>query len=166
MTTGGDDFEERHFAELAAAFCRGRLGLARDCPADVALQRGREAGLRLQKFKRNAELPRVHHVLGVLRGIGPRSLLDVGTGRGTFLWPLLAAFPTLPVTALDLRADRVRDLRAVAAGGCEILSVLEGDVARTALPDRAFDVVTALEVLEHVEDVTTTAAHLVAAAGR
>jgi hypothetical protein len=32
-------------------------------------------------------LPRVRKVLGVLRGVHPANLLDVGSGRGAFLWP-------------------------------------------------------------------------------
>ena len=40
-------------------------------------------------------------VLGTLRGIAPTHLLDIGTGRGVFLWPLLDAFPSLMVTAVE-----------------------------------------------------------------
>ena len=39
------------------------------------------------------------------RGLAPASLLDVGSGRGAFLWPLLEAFPGLPVIAVEI-ADR------------------------------------------------------------
>src|SRR4051794_20000367 len=98
--------EDRYFAELAGAFVRGRLGAGDG--DDVA--RGLAAGLRLHKFKRNAELPRVRRVLGLLRGLAPSSLLDVGSGRGTFLWPLLDALPELPVVAVDRDARRAADL--------------------------------------------------------
>lgn len=79
---------ERYFTELATAFVRGRLN-----QPDASIEAGLEAGLRLHKFKRNTELPRVRTVLGILRGLLPENLLDIGSGRGTFLWPLLASFP-------------------------------------------------------------------------
>ena len=75
-------FDPAHFyTEFAAAFCRGRLGLAPDLSEAASLAAGIDAGLRLFRFKRNAELPRVRRVLGVLRGLGPQDVLDIGSGR-------------------------------------------------------------------------------------
>src|SRR5204863_363738 len=73
----------------------------------------RVPGRRVHKLKRSAERPRVRKVLGVLRVLGPTNLLDIGSGRGVFVWPLLDAFPHLPVTALDRSPRRVADLEAV-----------------------------------------------------
>jgi hypothetical protein len=87
------DASPGYFTELAAAFVRGRLPDAPPLPAGELIALGRRAGLRLHKFKSNAGLPRVRRVLGVLRGLAPADLLDVGSGRGTFLWPMLDAFP-------------------------------------------------------------------------
>jgi hypothetical protein len=85
---------DRYFTDLATAFVRGRL-----VHPNATIQDGLNAGLRLHKFKVNSELPRVQRILGILRGLAPESLLDIGSGRGTFLWPLLAAFPELRVGA-------------------------------------------------------------------
>src|SRR5687768_10010364 len=104
------------YEALAAAFVRGSRPDAPALPDDALLAWGRAEGLRLHKFKETT-LPRVDRVLGWLRGLQPASLLDVGSGRGAFLWPLLAAFPELPVTAVDPHPVRARDLRAVSAGG-------------------------------------------------
>jgi ubiquinone/menaquinone biosynthesis C-methylase UbiE len=111
---------------------------------------GRERGLRLHKFKRTMELPRVRRVLGTLKGLVPASILDVGSGRGTFLWPLVDAFPALPVHAIDQNPQRVKDIQAVQRGG--VTSVSAACVDATVLPygAAAFDVVTMLEVLEHI----------------
>ncbi len=152
-----DTFSERHFAHLAAAFCRGRLGLARSTPDAEALTAGHAAGLRLHKFKKSAQLPRVRRVLGTLRSFAPTTLLDIGSGRGVFLWPLLDALPELSVTALDVRADRVADLRAVSAGGVARLSAREADVHALPFADASFELVTALEVLEHLADPAAAA---------
>lgn len=127
---------------FTAAFVRGR-----------ALQDGAPPGapgLPLHYFKRVPLLPRIQWALGVLRSLQPANLLDIGSGRGKFLWPLLDAFPFLEVTAVDTDQRRVRDLEAVHMGGIERLTVHQADAARLPFVDRAFDVVTLLEVLEHI----------------
>jgi len=126
----------RYFTDLATAFVRGRLGRP-----DATLEDGLDAGLRLHKFKANSELPRVQRVLGILRGLAPHGLLDIGSGRGTFLWPLLAAFPDLSVTAVDLSERRTTDAAAVRRGGIGRLSIVRMDVQHPALAARSFDVV-------------------------
>ena len=75
---------------------------------DLALTAlAQEKGLKLHYFKRFDELPRVRTVLGFLRGVGPESLLDVGSGRGVFLFPFMRAFPWVPVTSIDILDRRV-----------------------------------------------------------
>jgi len=154
--------DERYFTRLAAAFVRGKLsGLATGLSPDEVIAAGLAAGLRLHKFKRNAELPRVRKVLGILRGLSPASLLDVGSGRGTFLWPLLDAFPHLHVTSVDVDPARVADIAAVSGGGLSNLRALRADAAALGLEDGCADVVTALEVLEHVHAPRSAAAEAV-----
>jgi 16S rRNA G527 N7-methylase RsmG len=82
----------------------------------ATVQDGLNAGLRLHKFEVNAVLPRVQRLLGILHGLAPENLLDIGSGRGTFLSPLLAAFPELRVTAVDSSERRSSDLAAVRRG--------------------------------------------------
>ena len=138
---------ERYFTDLATAFVQGRLQRN-----DATIEDGVAAGLRLHKFKQNTELPRVQRVLGVLRSLAPEDLLDVGSGRGTFLWPVLAHFPTLPVTAIDVSERRVQDMHAVRRGGIDRLTVVRMDAQRMGFASGAFDVVSMLEVLEHMRD--------------
>ena len=161
--------ETPYFAKLAAAYVRGKLGASMssilpldllDTPLEelddaqlaILIAAGQEAGLRLHRFKRTMGLPRVRKTLGALRGLAPESLLDVGSGRGAFLWPLLDAFPALPVTTLDLLAHRVADMESVWAGGVWRLHPVLGDATAMPFEDRTFDGVTALEVLEHIPD--------------
>jgi hypothetical protein len=138
------------YAELAAAFVRGRRPDAPDLPDDELIAWGQAQGLRLHKFKVTS-LPRVQRVLGWLHGLRPESLLDVGSGRGTSLWPLLSALPEVPITAVEHHPIRVRDLRAVRDGGIERLEVVDVHAAELQL-ERPRDGATVLEVLEHVED--------------
>lgn len=170
---GRDDAEpafapERYYLDLAAAFVRGRGpelgGSSSDDDAGV-VARGRAAGLRVHRFKRTA-LPRVRRVLGILRGLSPASLLDVGSGRGTFLWPLLDGLPGVAVTSVDHDAVRARDLGAVRRGGVERLSAVRGDVEALPFARGAFDGVSVLEVLEHVRDPGRAAREVVRVARR
>jgi hypothetical protein len=152
-----EDFCGRHYARLAAAFCRGRLGLPAGTGDEAAIRAGFTEGLRLHKFKRSAELPRVRAVLGALQGLAPSELLDIGSGRGVFLWPLLDVFEHLRVTAIDTDAQRVVDLRAVSTGGVARLDACSADPCALPFESRSFDVVTALEVFEHILDVERAA---------
>ena len=164
LNTYGD---ERYFTRLAAAFVRGRLsGLAPDLSDEELIAAGLARGLRLHKFKRNTELPRVRKVLGLLRGLAPATLLDVGSGRGTFLWPLLDAFPDLKVTAVDTDPRRVADIEAVREGGLTNLRARRMDAAALELEENEVEVVTALEVLEHLASPHKAAAEAVRVAGR
>ncbi|BDC51426.1 hypothetical protein F183_A37420 [Bryobacterales bacterium F-183] len=137
----------RYYDELATAFVRGRLK-----NPSASIEDGLRAGLRLHKFKADTTLARVQKVLGILRGIAPESLLDVGSGRGAFLWPLLDAFPETEVTSIDVLEQRVADLQAVRDGGVARLTPVLGDAQTMQFADGSFDVVTLLEVLEHMPD--------------
>lgn len=144
--------DTRYYTELAAAFVRGKMPEVASLSLDAQIERGLAAGLKLHKFKRQAQLPRVRRVIGILRGLQPESLVDIGSGRGTFLWPLLDAFPLLPVLAVDQSERRVLDLGAVRAGGIERLTVAQMDATALALDAGHADIVTALEVIEHLPE--------------
>lgn len=118
------------------------------------------------KFKRNIELPRVRSVLGILRGMSTDSLIDIGSGRGTFLWALLDSFPHLKVTALDCSERRATDIAAVCRGGIENLSSVLMDARALGFADNSVDVVTVLEVLEHMEHPNQAVAEAVRVARR
>lgn len=152
---------ELYYAELATAFVRGCLGDGR-----ATIEDGLRAGLRLHKFKADARLPRVQRVIGILRGMAPSNLLDLGSGRGTFLWPLMDAFPGLPVTAVDADPRRISDIGAVRQGGVSRLTPVRMDIQRLAFAPRSFDVVTMLEVMEHLPSPAAALACALAAARR
>jgi ubiquinone/menaquinone biosynthesis C-methylase UbiE len=141
---------ERLYQELAEAYARGMMPDAAN-EADL-LEQARAAGLKLHRFKRTMDLPRVRAVLGALRGLAPESLVDFGSGRGVFLWPLLDAFPALPVTAVERDERRIDHLEAVRRGSIERLTVTRGDASTLPFSDASFDGATVLEVLEHQDD--------------
>jgi Rnl2 family RNA ligase len=155
---------ERYYADLAWAFLRGRL--PGDGDGAALLAAARRAGLRWHKFKRKSGPPRVTQVLAMLEGLDPGTLLDIGSGRGAFLWPLVARFEHLAVTSVDRLAHRVADIEAVHAGGIARVRAHEGDVTALPFADASFDVVTILEVLEHLEDPAAAARETLRVASR
>ena len=164
--------EERYYTQYAAAVVRGgiiRRGLTdtvdpvltqtpleelTSAQCDALMEIGREAEIKLYHFKRSDRtLPRVHKVLGFLKSIWFESLVDVGSGRGVFLLPFLETFPDVHVTAVEIWDKRADLLEDISVGGVPRLSVCRADICTHPLGDRTADVVTMLEVLEHIPDV-------------
>jgi len=175
--------ENTSYLPFAAAYVRGYhqhspdfelLAPLRDAPLEALsagelaqiYDIGKAAGLKLHRYKRSNILPRVQKVLGILKGTQPDSLLDIGSGRGAFLWPLMDSLPYLPVTAIDANPRRAEQLQMVASGGLERLTAHQMDATALDFEDGLFDVVTALEVLEHIPQVQTALAEIVRVARR
>ncbi|MEM7104135.1 MAG: class I SAM-dependent methyltransferase [Bacteroidota bacterium] len=157
------DLLQRYYLDSASAFVRGKFPATvpfGDIPLDqLSFEQletififGREQGLKMHKFKRTMELPRVNKVIGILTGLQPSNLLDIGTGRGVFLWPFLDRNKYTPVTCIDMLDYRVDDLTAVKDGGINRISAHLMSVTDLAFENDQFDVVTALEVIEHIPD--------------
>ena len=142
--------DETHYVALAAAYARGALALEPDIDDATALAKGIAADLKLHRFKRSAQLPRVRAAIGVLRGFAPERIIDLGSGRGVFVWPLLDAMPELSVIATDALAHRALLYSHVARGGIARVSGIRSDVTALPFADRSADCVTALEVFEHL----------------
>ena len=130
-------------------------------------QQGSAWELKLYRFKRGHEdLPRVKQVLGFLYSVYPESLVDVGSGRGVFLFPFLESFPQCRVTSFDILDHRVEFLEDLRLGGIDRLDARKADICTQPLPEKSADVVTMLEVLEHIPDVAAAVRSAVAIARR
>ena len=152
--------------ELAPRWMQMPLDALTEAELAALHDAGRAAGLSLYHFKEKQALPRVKKALGYLRAVWPQSVLDVGSGRGAFLFPLLCALPDIRVMSADILAHRVEFLGDIARGGVTNLTAMKADICRSGLPDRAFDAVTLLEVLEHIPDVETAVREAVRLARR
>lgn len=174
------------YKDLASAYVRGcatkgKLSLPEelvqqplkfltDDQKDELVSCGKAAELKMHYFKEKEELVRVQLVMGFLRGMVASgqvsSLLDVGSGRGAFLFPLLTTFPDMEVSSIDILPHRVDILHSVELGGVDNLHAMEKDLCDWDAPDGSFDVVTLLEVLEHIPDVDKAVANAVRIAGK
>ena len=96
------------------------------------------------------QLDRLERTLALLPG-GLTTLLDVGVGEGDWLRLLSERRTALKLSALDLSPQRLTDLKVVHDDGSPI-GRHEGDVTAMPLEDGSVDVVTLLEVIEHVPD--------------
>jgi len=138
-----------HYLALAAAYARGALA-APELDDATAIARGIEAGLKLHRFKRSAQLPRIRAVIGALRSFAPERIVDLGSGRGAFVWPLLDTMPELDIVAVDQLAHRAVLFEHVARGGIDRISGVRADITQLPFADASVPCVTALEVLEHL----------------
>ena len=141
--------DDSYLTELAACYVRGHTGLEGDDESMVRL--GYEQDLKMYRFKRS-ELPRVTKCIGLLKGLGPTTLLDVGTGRGVFLWTCLTDIPYTDATSIDILDYRVDLVNTVAKGGCQRVRAHLLEAHDTPFEDDQFEITTALEVLEHMPD--------------
>lgn len=166
-----DDLKERYDIKTAGAWILGharRTGIpalsqtvlqktADECCEEELLQiisAGQAAQLKLYPFKSGTQtLARTRRTLGFLHSISFETMLDVGSGRGVFLIPFMKEFPWVKVTSLDVLEKRVTFLNELADGGFRQLHAEQKNICDQPFPDESFDVVTMLEVLEHIPEV-------------
>jgi ubiquinone/menaquinone biosynthesis C-methylase UbiE len=143
----------RYFEPLLLAFVRGHSGDPTLATTEAALETARSLDLHVDKFKRKRTLERVLKVIELVRPFAPATILEVGCGRGTAMWPMMEAFPDTKFTGVDNYPGRGRDLQIMQSQG--IAQIDEGLCLSAAklsgLSDRTYDVTLCLEVLEHLE---------------
>jgi SAM-dependent methyltransferase len=81
-----------------------------------------------------------------LQNVVPGAVLEVGAGEGEVTARLRGRFPDVPVFGLDLPDDETADHWSDKG-----VDGVFGDIHRLPFPDRSFDLVLAIEVLEHVQ---------------
>ena len=153
--------EKEYYSCLAASYLRGRafrMGCTEMLPLPLLDKEPQQLteeektllpewfqqeNLKIYPFKKNHELlPRVKKVLGFLHAVQPENLLDVGSGRGAFIF-----------TSIDLLYHRVEVLQNIHCVGVERLRAVQADLCDQPFPGNSFDIVTLLEVLEHIPEV-------------
>jgi SAM-dependent methyltransferase len=87
-------------------------------------------------------------IQGIITDLRPQSLLDAGCGEGFVDEILLTAMPELRITGFDVLEDSVK----LASMRNPRATFSTGDIYNIEQPDNSFDVVIALEVMEHLHE--------------
>lgn len=141
----------RWYLEPAAAYVKSVMPTLAHLDPEASVEAGAAAGLRLYHYKRKNVLPRVQAAIGILLGFAPRSVLDVGSGRGTALWPMMESLPDAAFTSVEAGTEQHRRLAAIADSWPRLTAAF-ADATSLPADDRSFEAVTLLEVLEHIPD--------------
>ncbi|MFG2109463.1 class I SAM-dependent methyltransferase [Micromonospora chersina] len=83
-----------------------------------------------------------------------RRLLEIGCGDGTYTMRLVDAFAQ--IEAVDIQQDRLelfRERLAADPAAAQKINVRELSATELDYPDKSFDLVTAIEVVEHIDDL-------------
>ncbi len=98
---------------------------------------------------------------GVLPAVAPATVLEVGVGEAEVAGRLTERYPTASVVGIDLPDTDLAGAWAEAG-----VPGAFADIARLPFPDHRFDLVLAIEVLEHVPDPEAALAELARVARR
>ncbi len=101
-------------------------------------------------------------LLSELAPLGPSACSTSAAAKGSLTGWLAERTPGAEVHGLEARDDAVEEFRAANPG----LEIHQGDLYALPFEDGAFDVVLALEVLEHLEDPAAAAAEMRRVASR
>ena len=125
------------------------------------LQLGTEHNIKLHTFQRQEASPETKKILDVIRGISPDNVLDIGSGRGSFIWRLLDEYRNMPITAIDTSEERIQSIKSIYTGGITNLKAKQANTTDLSMyPNDSFDVSTVLKVLEYIEDVEKAVAEI------
>ena len=84
---------------------------------------------------------------GMLAGLSPRRILEIGVGEGHVTERVRERFPAAAIVGVDLPDEELAGQWRAADLACVF-----GDATRLPAPNGAFDLVLAIEVLEHIPD--------------
>jgi len=151
-----EELHKKYYVPFAAEFARSDLYLTEEVSDEDAIRKALGAELDIHMFKRSPmRLPRIVKTIGMLRQMDPLSLLEIGCGPGVFLWTLADQFPNLSIRAEDASRSHIERIGKVVNRRFKNIRPGMIDLERSdtwmVAPD-TYDVVTCLEVLEHIPD--------------
>jgi len=151
-----EELHKKYYVGFAAELARSDLFLSEDISDEDAIRKALSDKIDIHMFKRSPRrLPRVVKTIGMLRQMDPVTILEAGCGKGVFLWTLANEFPNLSIHAEDINKTHFERICKVSQRRFQNINAgmvdLEKDDTWLLIPD-AYDVVTCLEVLEHIHN--------------
>lgn len=134
--------------EVLHSYLSSKLKLSDDL--DKLIEIAKKQKLDFHNFK-NSKLPRVEKVIGFLKEIRPPSILDLGFGRGKFLYPFLEEFGNNNITALELNKKSILETSYL-QDSYNKMTLVNTDFFDNKYLDKTFHTITALEIMEHIKD--------------
>jgi len=134
--------------EVLHSYLSMKLGVFED--VDELIEKADKQKFDYHNFK-NSKLPRVEKVIGLLKGINTPNVIDIGFGRGKFLYPFLEEFGNFPITSIELSKSAIKEASMLEKSFTK-LNIIETDFFENDFLDKSFHTLTALEVMEHIED--------------
>ena len=114
---------------------------------------GVKNNLSLSILTRSPELPHIVKIMGILRGIQPDHLLDIGSRRSKFVWQVLDNFHFLPTTSIDIDKTYTKEIKQIHKGGFTTLRAKDINASELSVfAKNQFDVITAIDTLYFVDD--------------
>jgi len=149
------EIEDKYMVSFAASWIRHNKSDKSLNNYDL-IREALNEGFDIHMFKDSRTMPRVKKVLGMLKEIDPEYHLDIGCGKGVFLWRFLQE-TNADVTVVDIKKsciDRVNAVAKISEANCYgyVSDITDLDLDLGDNHDGFFDCVTALEVLEHIPD--------------
>jgi len=151
-----------YYSKLVAALIRGSLKKENseevyftkrleDLTIDeinLLISLGIKKNLPIGLLTRSPELAHVVKIMGVLRGIQPDHLLDIGASKSKFVWQVLDNFHFLPTTSIDIDKTYTKEIKDIHKGGFTTLRAkdIKGNELDVFAKNQ-FDVITAIDVL-------------------
>jgi 2-polyprenyl-3-methyl-5-hydroxy-6-metoxy-1,4-benzoquinol methylase len=89
----------------------------------------------------------VQQLVACITVIAPRTVLDVGCGKGVVTYAARQQLPQLTITGVDINRTGLVTAQQLNPG----YDVVAGDIHLLPFPDNLFDLIVCTEVLEHLE---------------
>lgn len=143
------------YDRLSMAYIDGAIRTRPDRPFRVARTNTLKKDLKI--FRRSfGGLPRVDWILKTVGTYNPSTIIDIGSGDGATLFPLIETFRNIKITGVEKSHHKVDTLNLLRDNGVEQISGghcidIEVD-GLSAFKDRSFSLAVISEVLEHLVD--------------
>ena len=107
-----------------------------------------ERGVKNNFFQKYWHARKWHHLKEILFGVRGKSLLDIGCADGTTTRQIKKILPSTEVTGIDLYKKAIDH----AKGKAGKIRFIHGDVHTLPFNSNSFEIVTAVETLEHLDN--------------